>query len=70
MSANNHDNGDPNNVRYAPKVPQSRLDALMEIDENEDNLELMQMFIMAKSMKFSEWKAWAEKSGYIIHVKL
>lgn len=67
MSANNHDNGDPNNVRYArngnpTKTQISNLTNLLDIDETQEDYNLMQVYLMAKALPFDQFQTWFNKS--------
>jgi len=66
MSFNNHDAEDPNGKKYGHrnKVVQAIVNDVD--DEVDENFELMQVYLMAKAMKYSQWKAWLKKSSYEI----
>lgn len=62
MSANNHDNNDPNNVRYVrkgspTKIQIANIATLLGIDETEENYNLMQVYLMAKALPFDKFQA-------------
>lgn len=58
MSANNHDNGDPNNVRYAKQE---------KLSSNEEYTgRLLRIYTNTINKPFSEWKKWMEENGYKI----
>lgn len=57
MSANNHDNGDPNNVRYAKQT----------LTPHEGNMgKMIKIYQMTLSLSFSKWIEWMNEQGYKI----
>lgn len=62
MSANNHDNGDPNNVRYAKKAPQLK-------DGDSQKGMLIHVYANTIQKPFTEWLKWMEEQGYALTKK-
>lgn len=58
MSANNHDNGDPNNVRYAKQEKLNPKDVYKG--------RLLRVYTNTINKPFSEWIKWLEENGYKI----
>jgi len=61
MSFNNHDADDPNGKKFGHrnKVVSS---LVHDIDDDSEDFELMQVYLMAKAMKYSQWKEWLNKT--------
>lgn len=57
MSANNHDNGDPNIVRYAKQSLTPK---------HEQNGMVIHVYANAVGKTFSEFKKWFEEQGYTL----
>lgn len=60
MSANNHDNQDPNNVKYIKPI------RLSPRDENMGRM--IKIYQMTLSLSFSKWVEWMNEQGYIINI--
>lgn len=53
MSANNHDSGDPNNVRYAKQ----------KLSPHEENMgRLIKIYSMTQTHSFSKWLEWMNEN--------
>lgn len=63
MSFNNHDSEDPNGKKYGHKAKVIKA-IVNDIDDDSEDFELMQVFLMAKAMKYSQWKEWLAKNKY------
>lgn len=67
MSYNNHDKDDPNGTKYQrSKTAAINLRNLSEIETDDENYELMQIYLMAKAIPYSKWKLWLKESKYYL----